>query len=83
MRSTLDLDLITFEIQTIMADLPSPSAGGSSGDELEDLLLAELEAEDELSPAPVETKQKEAPVPKRQKTAGRFFSLLLFVYTTF
>ena len=65
-----------------MADLPSPSAGGSSGDELEDLLLAELEAEDELpaSPAPVETKQKEAPVPKRQKTAGMFFSLIICLH---
>ncbi|KAH7621996.1 hypothetical protein Ndes2526B_g02821 [Nannochloris sp. 'desiccata'] len=52
-----------------MADLPSPSAGGSSGDELEDLLLAELEEQAVLAAATALV-ENEAPVPKRQRTVG-------------
>jgi hypothetical protein len=68
-----------------MADPPSPTAGGSSGDELEDLLLAELEEQAELAEAtaaPEETEQEEAaPAPaKRQKTAGSKFFLFYFTY---
>lgn len=52
-----------------------PSAGGSSGDELEDLLLAELEEQAELdaATAPIENEQKDAPSQKRQKTVGGKF----------
>jgi hypothetical protein len=56
-----------------MADLLSPSAGGSSGDELENLLLAELEEQAELAAAtaaPLEAEEKTAQPPKRQKIAG-------------
>jgi hypothetical protein len=52
-----------------MADLPSSSAGGSSGDELEDLLLAVLEEQAELAAATAPV-INQAPVPKRQKTVG-------------
>jgi len=52
-----------------MAELSSPSARGSSGDELEALLLAELEEQAELAAATAPAKN-EAPVPKRQKTVG-------------
>ena len=64
-----------------MTDLPSASAGGSSGDELENLLLAELEEQAELDAATavlVEKEQKEPPAPKRQKTAGSKYFLNLF-----
>lgn len=59
-----------------MADLPSPSAGGSSGDELEDLLLAELEEQAVLAAATALV-ENEAPVPKRQRTVGGGLLLIL------
>lgn len=65
-----------------MTDLPSASAGGSSGDELENLLLAELEEQAELDAATaalVEKEQKEPPAPKRQKTAGSKYFLINFL----